>query len=167
MYQRDAPPLLLSPCSPALMGLCLPSIKARVAAASEPAYSKSPTAVTVLPHMEQGFGWIFLVLSVTFTFSFCTSVAGNGQPPASAEGVGRGKERSVCSVQMAQQLWQHIMGTGDKNRSGEVGEWCLRPSAEMLQGIHQRFTQGSPVFPSLARNCSNPKPSNQRKQQPH
>lgn len=158
-------PLLLSPYSPALMVLCLPSIKARVAAASEPAYSKGRTAGTVLPHMEQGFGWIFLVLSVMFTLSICTSVTASGQPLASAEGVGRGKEPPVCSVQMVHQLWQHSTGIGDKNRRTEVEESCFCPSAEVLQEILER--KGSPVLPSLARNCSHPKPGNREKQQPH
>lgn len=157
-------PPLLPPYSPALMVLCLPSIKARVAAASEPAYSEGRTAGTVLPHMEQGFGWIFLVLPVTFTLSFCTSVAASRQPLASAESVGWGKETSVCSVQMAHQLRQHSMGTGDKIRRSEVEEWCLRPSAEVLREIPQR--KCSSVLPSRDRNYSTPKPGNWRKQQP-
>lgn len=115
--------------------------------------------------MEQGFGWIFLVLPVTFTLSFCTSVTAGRQPLASAEGVGREKEPSVCSVQMVHQLWQHSAGTGDKNRRSEVGERRRCPSAEVLQEICQQ--KGSPVLPSLARNCGSPKPGNRGKQRHH
>lgn len=84
-------PLLLSPYLPALMGLCLPRIKARVAAASEPAYSEGQTAGTVLPHMELSFEWIFLALPVRFTLSFCMPVAAICLPLTSTVGVGRGE----------------------------------------------------------------------------
>lgn len=156
LYQRDAATLLLSPYSPALMGLFLPSITPRVAAASEPAYFEGWTAGTVLSHMEQGFRWIFLVLPMTFTLSFCPSVAASCQPLASAEGRGQGKGPSVCSVQMARQLWQHSLGTGTKK--SEVQEWHLCPSAEVLQESLQH--KGFLVLLSLSRNFSNPNPGN-------
>lgn len=70
------------------MGLSLPSIRARVAAASEITSSRGQTAGTVLPRTEWGFGWIFLVLPVTFTLSFRTSVTAGRQLLVSEEGMG-------------------------------------------------------------------------------
>lgn len=51
------------------------------------------------------------------------------------------------------------MGTGKKNRSSKVADWYLHNTTEVLQEIPH--LKGPPVFPSLARNCSRSKPSNQ------
>lgn len=87
---------LLYPLSPALIGLCLPSIKARMTAASEPAYSKGWTAGTVLPPYGAGFWMDFLGAACDVhhvLLHVCRS-----QLPASCLCRGRGVREKVISL---------------------------------------------------------------------